>query len=59
MAYFHQHDIGQIFMGVAQYLRKFIIIFSTTPLHALTANGKSFHWGKQQQRSFQNLKKQN
>jgi hypothetical protein len=47
------------FMGATQYLRKFIINFSTTttPLHALTTNGKSFHWGKQQQRAFEYLKK--
>jgi hypothetical protein len=34
------------FMGETQYLRKFIINFSTktTPLHFLIANGKSFQW---------------
>jgi hypothetical protein len=46
------------FMVAAKNLRKFIIFFSTTvtPLHALTANGESFHWGKQQQRKFEDLK---
>jgi len=32
------------FIGVANYLRKFIALFSmvATPLHAITASGKSF-----------------
>jgi len=36
------------FIGVAQYLRKFIATFSvvTTPFHATIASGKSFQWGK-------------
>jgi len=39
------------FMGEAQYLRKFIVNFSNvaTPLHAITAKVKSFHWVKTQQ----------
>jgi hypothetical protein len=47
------------FMGETQYLRKFIVNFSIveTPLHAITAKGKSFHWGKTQQRAFEDLKK--
>jgi hypothetical protein len=47
------------FMGATQYLRKFIVNFSTvaTPLHAITAKGKRFHWGKTQQRAFEDLKK--
>jgi hypothetical protein len=47
------------FMGAIQYLRKFIIKLSTTTttLHSLNANGKSFHWGRQQQRAFEYLKK--
>jgi hypothetical protein len=38
------------FVGVAHYLRKFIASFSvvTAPLHAITTNGKSFQWGKNQ-----------
>jgi hypothetical protein len=47
------------FMGETQYLRKFIVNFSTVaaPLHAITAKGKNFHWGKTQQRAFEDLKK--
>jgi hypothetical protein len=47
------------FMGATQYLRKFIVNFSTVavPLHALTTKGKRFHWGKPQQRAFEDLKK--
>jgi hypothetical protein len=47
------------FMGASQYLRKFIVNFSTVaaPLHAITAKGKRFHWGKTQQRAFEDLKK--
>jgi hypothetical protein len=47
------------FIGVTQYLRKFIASFSVvaTPLHAITTSGKSFQWGKGQQRAFEELKK--
>jgi hypothetical protein len=40
-------------------LRKFIVKFFTiaTPLHAITAKGKSFHWGNTQQREFEDLNK--
>jgi hypothetical protein len=45
-------------MGESHYLRKFIIhVSTTTPLHSLTAIGKNFHWGKQQNRAFEYLKK--
>lgn len=47
------------FMGETQYLRKLIASFSAlvATLHAITTKGKSFRWGKQQQRSFEELKK--
>jgi hypothetical protein len=31
--------------------------YSQSPLHAITAKGKRFHWGKTQQREFEDLKK--
>jgi hypothetical protein len=36
------------FVGVAQYLQKFIASFSTVvaPLHTITMGSKSFQWGK-------------
>lgn len=36
------------FIGVAQYLRKFITSFSVlvAPLHAIITSAKSFQWGK-------------
>eukprot|EP00253_Pinus_taeda_P024048 PITA_24048 len=36
------------FIGVAQYLKKFIASFSAVaaPLHTITSSGKSFKWGK-------------
>jgi hypothetical protein len=47
------------FVGAVQYLRKFIASFSAvvTPLHAITASGKSFQWGKNQQKAFDELKR--
>jgi hypothetical protein len=46
-------------MGLTHYLRKFIVNFSTIapPLHTVTVEGKNFHWGKTQQRAFEDLKK--
>jgi hypothetical protein len=46
------------FFGVVQYLRKFIVAFSAiaTPCHAIIASGKSFEWGKNQQKYFDELK---
>jgi hypothetical protein len=51
-------EVGSFF-GAAQYLRKFIASFSVVlaPLHAITANGKSFQWGKNQQKAFDELKR--
>ena len=47
------------FIGATQYLRKFIASFLAvaTPLHAITTSGKSFQWGKGQQKAFNVLKK--
>lgn len=47
------------FIGATQYLRKFIALFSAVavPLHAITTSGKSFQWGKWQQKAFNELKK--
>lgn len=47
------------FIVAAQYLRKFIASFSmvATLLHAIKASGKSFHWEKGKQRTFEELKK--
>jgi len=38
----------RIFMGVAQYLRKFIanLFIVVAPLHAMTTKGKKFQWGR-------------
>jgi len=40
--------------GAARYLQKFHASFSAkvAPLHVVTAKGKSFHWSKQHQKSF-------
>jgi len=48
----------RIFLGVAQYWRKFISNFSSiaTPLHALTGLNKVFQWGGKQQKAFDTLK---
>ena len=47
------------FIGATQYLRKFIDSFSSVvaPLHTITTSGKSFQWGKGQQKAFDELKK--
>jgi len=51
-------EVG-IFVRTTQYLQKFIASFSTVvaPLHAITTNGKSFHWGKNQQKAFDEMKR--
>jgi hypothetical protein len=51
-------EVGS-FVGAAQYLRKFIASFSAlaAPLQAITANVKSFQWGKNQQKAFDELKR--
>eukprot|EP00253_Pinus_taeda_P014012 PITA_14012 len=47
------------FIEAAQYLRKFIALFLVVEalLHAIIASGKSFQWGKGQQKVFDELKK--
>jgi hypothetical protein len=47
------------FVGAAQYLRKLIASFSTVvaPLHTITMSYKSFWWGKNQQKAFDELKR--
>eukprot|EP00253_Pinus_taeda_P029790 PITA_29790 len=47
------------FFGETQYLRKFIASFPAVAalLHAITASGKSFQWGKGQKKAFEELKK--
>lgn len=47
------------FIGEAQYPRKFIASFLVVaaPLRAIIASGKSFQWGKGQQRAFEELNK--
>jgi hypothetical protein len=47
------------FVGASQYLRKFIASFTVAaaPLHAITSIGKSFQWGKNQQKAFDELKR--
>ena len=42
----------RIFLGVAQYWRKFI----AAPLHALTGLKQVFKWGGEQQKAFNTLK---
>jgi len=46
------------FIGTKQYLHNFIRSFSTIsiPLHAITTSGKSFQWGKNQHKDFDELK---
>jgi hypothetical protein len=48
-----------IFWGETQYLRNFIASFSVVvaPLHAITSTGKSFQWGKNQQKEFDDMKR--
>jgi hypothetical protein len=47
------------FVGATQYLQKFIASFLAivAPLHAITTSGKSFLWGKNQQKAFDDLKR--
>jgi hypothetical protein len=46
------------FVGVVQYLKKFIASFSAVvaPLHTITS-GKSFQWGKNQHKAFDEIKR--
>jgi hypothetical protein len=46
------------FVGVSQYLGNFIASFSTVvaPLHSITTSGKSFQWGKNHQKYFDEIK---
>jgi hypothetical protein len=46
------------FVGETQYLWKFIASFSVVvaPLHAITMGSKSFQWGKNQQKAFDEMK---
>jgi hypothetical protein len=46
------------FLGVVWFYRRFVRGFSTiaAPLHELTKNGVSFHWGPTQQQAFDALK---
>jgi hypothetical protein len=48
----------RIFLGAAQYWRKFIANFSsiTAPLHAMTSVKKGFQWGGKQQQAFDTWK---
>jgi hypothetical protein len=48
----------RIFLGAAQYWRKFIANFSSiaTPLHAVTSVKQVFQWGGKQQKDFDTLK---
>jgi len=50
----------RIFLGAAQYWRKFISNFSSiaTPLHALTGLNKVFQWGGKHQKAFDTLKEE-
>jgi hypothetical protein len=47
------------FVGAYLYLNKLIgnLLVVETPLHSMTTNGKSFHWGKAQQQEFEDLKR--
>jgi hypothetical protein len=46
------------FFGATQYLRKFISSFLVvaTLLHAIISSGKSFEWGKNQHKYFNEIK---
>ena len=48
----------RIFLGAAQYWRKFISNFSTiaAPMHAMTSVKRDFQWGGKQQKAFESLK---
>ena len=47
------------FIGVLEYLKKFIASFSTiaAPLHIVTSSGKKFQWGKGKKRVSDELRK--
>ena len=49
----------RIFVGETQYLQKFITSISAIAitLHAITSNGKSFQWGKNQHKAFDEMKR--
>ena len=48
----------RIFLGAAQYWRKFIANFSSiaAPMHAVTSVKKGFQWGGKEQQAFEALK---
>ena len=48
----------RIFVGATKYLNNLTTSFLTiaTPLHAITTSGKSFQWGKNQHKYFDELK---
>ena len=48
----------RIFLGAAQYWRKFISNFSAiaAPMHAMTSVKRAFQWGSKQQKAFESLK---
>ena len=48
----------RIFLGTAQYWRKFIPKFSAiaAPMHVVTSVKKGFQWGGKQQQAFEDLK---
>jgi len=47
------------YVGETQYLWKFIASFlaAVAPLHAITMSGKSFQWGKNFQKDFDEMKR--
>jgi hypothetical protein len=49
----------RIFVGVAQYLWKFIASFSVVvaPLHTITTSGKIFQWQKNKHKAFDEFKR--
>jgi hypothetical protein len=51
------NEIG-IFVEVSQYLQKFILSFLVVvePLHAIAISGKSFSWGKDHHKFFDEIK---
>jgi hypothetical protein len=50
-------EVGS-FLGATKYLQKFIPSFSmvVAPLHAITSSGKSFQWGENQHKAFDEMK---
>lgn len=50
----------KIFVGETQYLRNLMASFSivATPIHAIIVSCKSFQWGEDQQKAFEDLKKE-